>query len=110
MVSYFNRSTCPDGWVESNGLNGTVDVRGEFIRAWDNGRGIDSGRGRNTFQDGTEIGRYVFQAAYLEYSNADSVRYGSNRSRAGEAGYTDRQMFLKVRPRNIAMLACQKQP
>ena len=110
MVSFFNLAKCPDGWLESNGENNTVDVRGEFIRGWDNKRGIDSGRERNSFQDGTEIGKWVYQAAYNQYTNSDSIRYGSNISRAGEAGYVSRQEFFKVRPRNVAMLACEKRP
>jgi phage-related tail fiber protein len=70
MVSYFARNTAPTGWMKANGAAisrttyatlfaaiGTTfgagdgattfnvpDLRGEFIRGWDNGRGVDSGR------------------------------------------------------------------
>ena len=50
-------STAPEGWLEMNGqstsgyselarvVGVTVpDLRGEFVRGWDSGRGIDSGR------------------------------------------------------------------
>ncbi|WP_052327929.1 phage tail protein [Maridesulfovibrio hydrothermalis] len=50
-------STVPDGWLECNGqstagypelaavVGGNVpDLRGEFIRGWDHGRGVDGGR------------------------------------------------------------------
>lgn len=40
----FNLSTCPAGWVKADGQNGTPDLRGEFIRGLDGGRGIDFGR------------------------------------------------------------------
>lgn len=34
------------------------DLRGEFIRGWDNGRGVDSGRVLLSAQDGTSISNY----------------------------------------------------
>lgn len=69
-------STPPDGYMEANGatisrsvfawLFGKIgtsygagdgsttfkipDLRGEFVRGWDNGRGVDSGRGIGTAQ------------------------------------------------------------
>lgn len=32
MVAFFNLSTCPTGWQAANGSNGTVDLRGRFVR------------------------------------------------------------------------------
>lgn len=37
----FNASSCPAGWIASNGSNGTVDARGVVLRGQDNGRGIN---------------------------------------------------------------------
>lgn len=76
-VSFFARSSAPSGWLKANGANvsrstyanlfsaiGTTfgagdgsttftlpDLRGEFARGWDDGRGIDSGRSFGTAQD-----------------------------------------------------------
>jgi phage-related tail fiber protein len=70
QVAYFAVSTAPSGWLKADGTaiarttyadlfaavgttfgvgDGTTtfnvpDLRGEFMRAWDDGRGIDSGR------------------------------------------------------------------
>ncbi|ELY2473221.1 tail fiber protein [Cronobacter sakazakii] len=60
-------ATPPDGWLKYNGAafdknkfpklaavypSGTLpDLRGEFIRGWDDGRGIDSGRTLMALQD-----------------------------------------------------------
>ncbi|HCW3069612.1 TPA: tail fiber protein [Citrobacter freundii] len=60
-------ATPPTGWLKCNGApftaseypklakayptNKLPDLRGEFIRGWDDGRGVDSGRALNSWQD-----------------------------------------------------------
>lgn len=57
-------STVPDGWLECNGQStggypelaalygsNVPDLRGEFIRGWDHGRGVDGGRSMKSFQN-----------------------------------------------------------
>ena len=77
-VMYFARNTAPPGWLKCNGAAisrtaysklfaaiGTVfgagdgfttfnlpDLRGEFVRGWDDGRGVDGGRAFGSFQAG----------------------------------------------------------
>lgn len=77
-VMYFARNTAPSGWLKCNGAAisrtaysklfaaiGTVfgagdgfttfnlpDLRGEFVRGWDDGRGVDGGRPFGSFQAG----------------------------------------------------------
>jgi len=43
-VIAFNLSSCPDGWLEANGNNWTLDLRWEFIRWLDNWRWVDNSR------------------------------------------------------------------
>ncbi|EZD12222.1 phage tail protein, partial [Escherichia coli] len=59
-------ATPPTGWLKCNGAafsaeeypelakvyptNKLPDLRGEFIRGWDDGRGVDNGRGLLTLQ------------------------------------------------------------
>lgn len=65
-VMAFYRSTPPTGWIECNGqsvasypnlvslgLTVAPDLRGEFVRGWDNGKGTDPGRTLGTWQNGT---------------------------------------------------------
>jgi len=62
-ISAFGGSTAPTGYLECNGQStsgyaalaavvgsNVPDLRGEFIRGWDNGRGVDSGRNILTAQ------------------------------------------------------------
>jgi len=108
-VAFFLASTCPSGWQPSNGTNGTVDMRGEFPRGWDEGRGVDPGRGLGSWEDATGIGQTVIQAAFVQFWNADTqVWNGGNQERAGLNGYVDNQVMFTVRPRNVALLACAK--
>lgn len=77
-IMHFARSTPPTGWLKANGAAvsrttyaalfaaiGTTfgagdgsttfnlpDLRGEFVRGWDDARGVDSGRAFGSFQDG----------------------------------------------------------
>lgn len=88
MISYFANSTAPSGWLLCNGgyINRTTysdlfaaigttygttegsnfavpDCRGEFLRGWDNGRGVDSNSGSNPRTFGT------FQKSSLQAYN-----------------------------------------
>jgi len=43
-IMAFNLATCPTGWAPANGAGGMPDLRGEFLRGVDDGRGVDVGR------------------------------------------------------------------
>lgn len=85
------------------------DLRGEFLRGWDDGRGIDTGRTFGSWQDSTAFGFYAYRSQYLQSRNVDAtVAAGVNVDR-GSASYTSvAQSFLHTRPRNVALLACIK--
>lgn len=40
-IMAFYTDECPTGWFEADGTKGTPDLRGEFIRGLDRGRGVD---------------------------------------------------------------------
>ncbi|MFU9138035.1 phage tail protein [Erwinia tasmaniensis] len=77
-------ATPPDGWLKCNGATFSAasypllakvypslslpDLRGEFIRGWDDGRRVDTGRGIGTSQGATSI-----RTAALDYFGADST-------------------------------------
>lgn len=87
------------------------DLRGEFIRSWDDGRGIDSGRSRGVLQSdafrshthatspsGTLLGNNGSGTA-LSSGSGTAVNYGTSIASTGGA---------ETRPRNQALLACLK--
>lgn len=107
QYAYFHTAACPSGWVPANGTNGTLDLRGEFIRGWDAGRGADPGRGLNTWQN-YEIqahshsgGVYLF-APHIGQAASSSPNYISS-TQTGTTGGSE------TRPRNVALLVCMKQ-
>jgi len=138
LYAFFNAANCPAGWIAANGSNGTVDLRGEFIRGWDSGRGADPGRGLAAWQDGTWTRQimndftdsdifgnpdYVGQA----YSSADATSgwptssTNFNGSGSFMPGYMNDNWsggphynsgvsanWIRYRPRNMALLACMK--
>lgn len=121
----------PDGFLECNGAelsrttyaglfssigvaygvgDGTTtfkipDLRGEFIRGFDNGRGVDSGRTVGSWQEDIfKSHNHTFDGYFLTGSSGG---YGwhpgaSNNSAIGYTGGTE------TRPRNIAMMYCIK--
>ena len=110
--------TPPTGWLKCNGAafsaeeypelakvyptNKLPDLRGEFIRGWDDGRGIDSGRTLLSAQDGS------IEAHGHDYNGAIYTSSGhswANTTDAGHraySGFTSSYGGSETRPRNIA--------
>lgn len=152
-IAYFAHATVPFGWLKANGaavsrtvyanlfaLIGTTygagdgrttfnlpDLRGEFIRSWDDGRGIDSGRVFGGAQSDAirnitgEIG--LIQRTDINEYVAPSGAFRELRKVSGYIGGGGVDNWLTItnfsasnvvptasenRPRNIALLACIK--
>jgi hypothetical protein len=86
------------------------DLRGEFLRAWDDGRGIDGGRFLGTTQAGEiQSHSHTFTLNNDRSSGAlgnsvfgDEPNYGSTLVGTNATGGAE------TRPRNVALLACIK--
>ena len=139
MVAHFARSTAPTGWLKANGDEvsratyaalfaaiGTTfgsgdgsttfnlpDLRGEFLRGWDDGRGVDSGRAfggaqSDAFKSHTHI------VSLQPLNSSDEAGYGKlatgNSATEGTIPdiTTSSSGGTETRPRNIALLACIK--
>jgi len=132
MVQYFAMSTAPTGWMKANGAAvsrttyatlftaiGTVfgvgdgsttfnlpDLRGEFIRGWDDGKGTDTGRvfgssQADEFKSHTHTiydGDSATDGAYFDAASGSIQRTNTTNATGG----------TETRPRNIALLACIK--
>jgi len=137
-------STPPAGWLKCNGATFTAtqypklalaypglvlpDLRGEFIRGWDEGRGVDAGRALLSSQ-GHAFAEHqhalsLWTGAALGKSNSRAVKYSpqasagdggtmeENTNSGGAAGYANSTMGVasswqgvssgETRPRNIA--------
>lgn len=153
VVSAFARNSAPSGWLKANGAAvsrtsyaalfaaiGTTfgagdgsttfnlpDLRGEFVRGWDDGRGIDSGRVFGSNQKGSlatfdptaastaltslhstgsdsttraDVGLDAIGAADYPTIDVGSASAGATLTASTAAGVS--------RPRNIALLYCIK--
>lgn len=146
-VSYFARSTAPIGWLKANGatINRTAysdlfnaigtsygagdgsttfalpDFRGEFLRSWADGSGVDSGRTLHSFQDQDWKGFYQTNTGQSTYSYSHGPVYMGKSIYGSFTG----NLFIgywaapsaalgtawdgsEIRPRNRALLACIK--
>lgn len=158
-ICFFARNTAPTGFLKANGAAvsrttyaalfaaiGTTfgagdgsttfnlpDLRGEFLRGFDDGRGIDSGRVFGSRQAGSlNIGDDGNNVATLAFATSLSANYGydpvtlarlnsdypsrnstgQNNSTSGAYGNgyynNDLPYWGVTRPRNVALLACIK--
>ena len=90
------------------------DLRGEFVRGWDNGRGIDSGRAFGSTQ-GHALDDHQHHMANSGSANRSATAGGAFAFWTGAGwntyatGYAvGAQTSTETRPRNVALLACIK--
>ena len=136
VVIYQAANTAPTGFIKANGASlstttyanlfaaigytfggsgssfNVPDLRGEFLRGWDDGRGADSGRSFGSFQsDGFKSHTHRIYGGkssnwfnvYSRSGNWGNERYfTSNQTNSLSTGGAD------TRPRNRALLACIK--
>lgn len=129
-IEHFAMSTAPNGWLKANGAAvsrtayaalfaaiGTTygagdgattfalpDLRGEFVRGFDDGRGVDGGRGMGSAQsEALNFDLVNTSYGFLSagsYTNLSVIKKGSV--------IADTSFGTENRPRNVAMLACIK--
>lgn len=137
FVDYFAASVPPAGWLECNGAAisrttyaalflaiGTTfgagdgsttfnipDCRGEFIRGWDNGRGVDSARALGSAQAHQmqshthNVKATSGSAGVVAATNAPSDQTAAQVASSAAGGTSNGS---ENRPRNVAMLTCIK--
>ena len=152
-VMNFAQSTAPTGWLKANGQlisratyaslfsaisttygagDGSTtfkvpDLRGEFVRGWDDSRGVDTGRSLGSLQSwaiqnitgvlskvaetwngyGTASGVFTKQTGFSAGGTPDHT----DSSNAGQITFdasTQVQTSTETRPRNVALLYCIK--
>jgi microcystin-dependent protein len=134
-IMMFPSMTIPEGWLECNGseqlisnyreLHGVIqqtyktnsgldtttkfqlpDLRGMFVRGWDNGRGVDVGRNLGTSQD-DELKSHAHT-----WSAGSSDSTGPSPGSAGDIivnNFTTNSVGgTETRPKNIALVYCIK--
>ena len=80
------------------------DLRGEFLRGWDNGRGVDSGRTLGSWQN-HELKRHNHTVSAYDHLGAGATSYFYNES--GQYLRTLSTSFTggnETRPRNVAVV------
>lgn len=150
VVAFYPKTTAPTGWLKANGAavsrttysalfaaigtafgvgNGTTtfnvpDLRGEFIRGLDDGRGVDTGRTlSNSAQASqnlshthtmdsqgahTHTGAIVAGTGWYNPGDGPNGRNGSTGSAGAHTHTVAASGGTEARPRNIALLACIK--
>ncbi len=134
QVAYFAMDTAPTGWLKANGAAisratyaalfaaiGTTygagdgattfnlpDLRGEFLRGFDDARGVDSGRVFGSAQ-AHQMESHTHSVQVIGNGTITGGGYPNGDDPAGPA-YTTGSAGggSETRPRNIAMLACIK--
>lgn len=147
-VAHFGASTAPAGWLNANGAAvsrtayaalflaiGTTygagdgattfnlpDLRGEFLRGLDDGRGVDAGRVIGSAQGDALQGHFHDFSTRINATGFGQNSYSASTSATGteqtqangvRAPVTDGvngtpRTAIETRPRNVAVLACIK--
>jgi len=83
--------------------NVLIDLRAEFIRGWDNGRGVDSGRLLLSAQ-GSAVGshRHAYTTRFGSASSGSAPSSGS--TGGNQTQYTGFEGGAETRPRNVAFM------
>lgn len=137
-VASFARSTAPTGWLKANGATvsrttyaalfaaiGTTfgagdgsttfvlpDLRGEFLRGWDDGRGVDTPRTFGTAQSDAvkshDHGLNIYTTPNGGALSGGATLYGNDHSGSQYGTISTTGGGAETRPRNIALLYCIK--
>lgn len=146
-IAYYGGDVAPHGWLACNGaaisrtsfvhlfnILGTrygagdgrttfnlPDLRGEFIRGWDAGRGVDLNRVLGSFQnDEIRSHAHIYRRSHItntvDWEQFEARRDGSAALYDGDGRFDDGGDRVttnhvggpETRPRNIALLACIK--
>lgn len=134
MVAHFARNSAPTGWLKANGALvsrstyaalfnaiGTTfgsgdgwttfnlpDLRGEFLRGWDDGRGVDAGRVFGSFQT-DDLREHAHSFPIYEPDDAGGSYVAADAGGDESVTYTTSSAGgVETRPRNRALLACIK--
>lgn len=143
QVCFFGMTTVPEGFLKANGAaisrttfaalfaaigttygagNGSTtfnlpDLRGEFPRGFDDGRGVDSGRAFGSAQVDAfkshlhaQTGKFTTSTSHSHAAVGGGAAEAPNPSGglAGGMGDTGNTGDSETRPRNVALLACIK--
>jgi phage-related tail fiber protein len=146
MIAPFAGSSAPSGWLACEGAlvnradyhalftaigttygagNGTTtfmlpDLRGEFLRGWDNGRGVDASRARGSTQGQDWKGFWMTNTVQVGYAYSHNdvymgkslISYIGNLFTGGwsapAAAIGTKWDSSEIRPRNLALLFCIK--
>ena len=128
-IQWFAGNTVPAGWLKCDGSSYSTtakaalfsaigimyggsggnfnvpDLRGEFIRGWDDSRGIDSGRGMGSNQ-GEAIQSHAHSVFHASGGSGNNMAFGSGYG----VGYsTGAAGGPETRPRNVALMAIIKE-
>jgi microcystin-dependent protein len=130
----FWRNTAPPGWLKANGAlvsrttyaalfaaigttfgvgDGSTtfalpDVRGKFLRGWDDGRGLDAGRVFGSSQSPSAIESKVDNNGALVVSNPDTTTVLANDNGFSAGAVSSARSRYTLRPDNLAPLYCIK--
>lgn len=134
-VSFFARNSAPSGWLKANGAAvsrttyatlfaaiGTTfgvgdgsttfalpDLRGEFLRGWDDGRGVDTGRVFGSLQaQAIESHTHTTSEGNWSTGSLTGTNYAMLSNASGPIRSVNAAGGTETRPRNVALLACIK--
>jgi microcystin-dependent protein len=116
-IAMWGTSTVPAGWLECNGqstagfpnltaIYGTnlPDLRSEFVRGWDHGRGVDSGRTILSAQAQDVQPHTHSYSAPTSVATSNQAGFDAGTVFASSPSTTGSTGSVETRPRNVALM------
>ena len=119
-ISAFHLNTCPEGWIQADGNNGTPDLRGVFLRGMNSFDGGATSNARDPEDTGARSLTHYQTDQFASHTHElrtgpdtppgtpQGVTHTPNPVNVVTNAWTNNSGGTETRPKNVAVIFCMK--